>query len=255
MSTEFTHEIILPSQGLLNPEIPEGKVVQRCMMVQDQKFLSGAKQSADSALNQLLQRTITSPEDFDVSKLTLPDTLYLLFKLRILSYGDMYKFRTRCPECGKKIEVTINLAELSVENLDEDYADNMVATLPHSGAKVYTRLQTNKDIEDTNKEIKRRKRRSPEDESEYVYRIARSIEKIELAEPNKDGKKELTNPLEIERYISNLTDLDAATIIACRDSVSYGIIPTIEYVCPECSEYIDINIQFTSEFFRPHVGK
>lgn len=251
----FTQEVILPSRGLLNPEIPEGKLIQRCMMVKDQKFLSGSNLSAGTALQQLLQRTITSPEGFDVSRLTLPDTLYLLFKLRVLSYGDKYSFKTRCPECGQRIDVTVDLSELPVEILEDDFADNLVVKLPHRGDTVYTKILTNRDTEEINSELKRRKRKGNEEESDYVLRIARSIEKIELAKPNKDGKKELTHPLDIELYVDNLTDLDASAIIATRDSVTYGITPSIEYVCPECGEYIDINLQFSGEFFRPKFNK
>jgi len=253
MSTNynFTQEVTLPSQGLLNPEIPGGVVVQRCMMVADQKYLSGASQAASSSIHQLLQRTITSPENIDVSALTLPDTLYLLFKLRILSYGSDYKFRTRCPECGKKIDITVDLSELPVEILDENYLDELKVKLPHRGDTVYTKLPTNADIEEIDREIKRRKRRNANDESEYIVRIVRSIEKIELASPNKDGKKELTNLVEIERYVGALTNLDASVILSTRENIRFGVVPSIEYTCPECRQYIDVNIQFSPEFFRP----
>lgn len=255
MSTEFTQEITLPSKGTFNPEIPDGVLVQRCMMVKDQKYLSGSNRSASSAIHQLLQHTTVSPEDFDVMKLTLPDTLYMLFKLRVLSYGNEYRFRTRCPECGKKIEVKVDLSEVPVEILDDDYEDKLLVELPHNKDKVYTKVLTNQDIEEVNREVKRRKKRNSEDESEYILRIVHSIDKIVLATPNKDGKKELKNLLEIERYISALTDLDAATIIDSRDSVIYGIDPTVEYVCPECGEDIDISIQFSAEFFRPCISR
>lgn len=247
MTTELSQVITLPSRGLLNPEIPGGELTQRCMMVADQKFLSGSNQSASSALHQLIQRTTTAPEGFDVSNLTLYDTLFLLFKLRILSYGDTYKFRTRCPECGQKIDVTLNLSELPVETLEEGFADDLVVTLPHRKDKVYTKLLTNRDHEDIAKEVKRRKRRSPEDESEYILRIVASIEKIQLAK----DKSVLTHPIDIERYVSNLTDLDASAIIATRDKVVYGITPVVEYTCPECREDIDVSVQFSSDFFRP----
>lgn len=248
--SNFTQELILPSQGLLNPEIPGGKITQRCMMVSDQKFLSGSNQSPSSALQQLIQRTVVSPDTFDVSKLTLADTLYLLFKLRVLSYGDEYRFRTRCPECGKRIEVNLDLSEIPVELLDEDYADGLVVTLPNRKDTVYTKILTNHDMDILNKEVKRRKRKSDADESEYVLRIVQSIEKIVLTD-----KTELTNPIQIERYIGELTDLDAAAIMSTRDSVDFGLAPTVEYVCPECKEYIDVDIQFSSDFFRPRFNK
>lgn len=249
--SNFTQEIILPSRGLLNPEIPEGKIIQRCMMVGDQKYLSGTNQAPSKALHQIIQRTVTSPEGFDVSNLTLPDTLYLLFKLRILSYGKDYKFRTRCPECGKKIDVTIDLSELPVTTLEDDYAESLVVKLPHRGDTVYTKILTNRDTDDLAEEMKRRKRRNPEDESEYILRIVQSIEKIVLTKE----KKELTHPIDIEKYVNSMTDLDASAILAARDSAVFGINPVVEYVCPECKEYIDVGVQFSSEFFRPHFSR
>lgn len=255
IESNFTQEITLPSQGLLNPEIPGGKVVQRCMMVADQKFLSGSNQSAGSAIHQLLQRTTTSPEGFDISKLTTADTLYLLFKLRSLSYGDTYRFRTRCPECGRKIDISLDLSELTVDLLESGFEDKLVVTLPHRGDKVYTKILTNEDIEDINKEIKRRKKKRDTDDSEYVLRIVYAIEKIQLAEPDKDGKKEITSAFEIESYVENLTDLDATAIASSRDSVSFGIVPFVEQVCPECHEYIDVSVNFSGEFFRPTFNK
>ena len=252
IESNFTQEIVLPSNGLLNPELQDGRLIQRCMMVSDQKFLSGSTMTAGAAIQQLLQRTIESPEEFDVKKLTLPDTLFLLFKLRILSYGNMYTFKTRCPECGERISVTLDLSELPVEFLEEGFAETLVAKLPHRGDKVYTKLLTNQDIDEIDKELKRRKRKSMNtEEGDYVLRIVKSIEKIELSKPNADNKSELTHPIDIERYVNSLTDLDASAIIAARDSVRFGVIPAVEYTCPECSNYIDVNIQFSSEFFRP----
>lgn len=243
----FTQEITLPSQGLLNPEIPEGKVVQRCMMVADQKFLSGSNRDPGNSLNQLIQRTITSPESFDVDNLTLSDTLYLLFKLRILSYGNTYKFRTRCPECGKKIDITVDLSEIPVDTLEEGYAENLIVELPHRGDTVYTKILTNADINYINKEVSRRKKKGQDVEGlDYLLRIVYSIEKIVL----KKDKEEITHPVDIEKYVSSLTDLDASSIILARDSAVFGISPSIDYVCPECRQDIEVGIQFSGNFFR-----
>lgn len=249
--SNFVQEIVLPSKGLLNPEIPEGKVTQRCMMVADQKFLSGSNVSGGSQVRQLLQRTIKEPESFDVSSLSLPDTLFLLFKLRVLSYGTEYKFKTRCPECGSKIDLTVDLSELEVETLEEGFQDNLSVVLPNRGDTVYTKIMTNADMDEIDKEIKRRKRKNPNDDSEYILRIVYSIEKIKLAKE----KTELTHPIDIERYVNSLTDYDASAIIATRDDLTFGINPVINTVCPECHEDIEIAIAFSGEFFRPKFVK
>lgn len=245
----FQQEITLPSRGYFNPEIPDGKVVQRCLMVSDQKFLSGSNMDSKKMLSDLIKRTTVTPEDLDSSNLTLGDTLYLLFKLRILSYGNEYKFRTRCPECGKKIEVTADLSELPVEFLEEGFEEKLVTTLPHSKATVWTSVQTNFDLEEIDKECKRRRKKNPNDDSEYILRIAQSVRKIKTAEG-----KELTSRFDIERFVGGLTDLDAMTILAARDSVQFGILPTVEHTCTECRETIEVGVYFSGDFFRPNLN-
>lgn len=248
----YTQEVILPSRGYLNPEIPEGKVVQRCMMVSDQKFIAGSR--GGHTTQNFVERTIVSPETFDYSNLTTADSLFLLFKLRILSYGENYKFITRCPECGKKIEVSIDLSKLGVNYLDEDYEKKLSVTLPRSGDTVYTKILRNRDLEEIEAEIERRKKKQGEEignSSSYTLRLASMIKRIELKTPTKDGDKVLTHPIDIQNYLDRLTDLDAIAIRSTVDNVKYGIVPTVEYVCPKCNEDIDVNIQFTPQFFRP----
>ena len=249
--SNYTQEVYLPSKGYLNPEIPEGKLIQRCMMVADQKFLSSANLDPSSLTNELLRRTIESPENIDIGRLTTTDTLYLLFKLRVLSYGDNYKFRTRCPECGKKFETSINLAELLVDTLEPNYEDAMKQTLPVSGDTVYTRFLTNDDVRTVKEELERRKRRNPEDDSEFTLRLASMIRRVDLKKANSDGDKVLEHPIDIQNYVEHLTDLDATAIRATTDNIAYGIQPTVEVKCPHCKEYVDININFGAGFFRP----
>lgn len=252
-TSNLQQEVILPSMGYLNPEIPEGKIIQRCMMVNDQKFLAGSNLNANQLIDELLNRTVISPEGFDAKNLTVEDTLYLLFKLRILSYGEIYHFQVRCPECGKKITVEVDLSELNVESLDEDYEKNLTVTLPRRGDTVTTKLLRNIDVEEINREVKRRRKRNPRDESEYVLKICHTIQEVHLKEPNKDGKSELVSLVELEQYVNALTDFDAGTILQSTDRVQFGILPEIEYQCPECNEEIDIPINFGAEFFRPSI--
>lgn len=251
--SNYTQEIFLPSKGYLNPEIPEGRIIQRCMMVSDQKFLAGSNLSSESTIQELLRRTTESPENIDIGKLTLADTLYLMFKLRILSYGDKYKFTTRCPECGKKLDMSVDLSQLVVETLDPDFQKKLSVVLPRSGDTVYTRFVTNRDIADVKEEVNRRRKRTETnaEEDEFILRLASMITRIELKEVNKNGDKVLEHPLDIQLYLETLTDLDATAIRATTDSVPYGISPTVEHKCPHCKEFVDINIQFSGSFFRP----
>ena len=251
VTSNFTHEIQLPSMGYLNPEIPDGKIIQRCVTVRDQKFLAGSRSSGGNS-RELLKRTIQSPETVDIDNLTVPDTLFLMFKLRILSYGEKFSYRTKCPECGQKIDVTVDLSKLPVEYLSDDYAKTLEITLPNSGDLVYTQILRNRDFEEIRNEAKRMAKKNGDEEGTYfILRIAKTIKKIKLKEANADGDKVLEHPVDIQKYVEDLTDLDATAISSTTGNIRYGILPVVEHVCPECKEYIDLNVHFDHNFFRP----
>lgn len=251
----ITQEVVLPSKGYLNPEIPDGIVTQRCLMVSDQKFLAGSKSVKGGRMNNIIQETAISPETFDVRKLTLPDLIFLMFKLRILSYGAKMRFTTVCPVCGRETEVSLDLTELEVHELEEDFSKSLEIELPIAGDTVFTRVLTVKDLEDIRDYIKALKKKVKDDDAivsiEYTQRLSRMITKINLKEKNEDGDKILDHPVDIEKYVSQLTDLDATAIISTVDNLEYGVMPVAQSICEVCNNEIDVPVRFSGDFFRP----
>lgn len=247
----YTETVKLPSNGLLNPELPNGEVTLRCITIADQKFLSGSNLSGTEMVNELLRRCVDSPDTFDPNKLTNIDMFFLIVKLRVLSYGGKYSFITKCPECGRKTEVSLNLSDLTVDMLDEDYEDHMFVELPNRGDTVYTKLLTVGDEQDITKEAKRLSKKFKDSgDPEVILRLARGITRIELLEANEAGDKILEDPIDIQKYVESLTDLDA-TAISSTMVQDYGIQPSIETICNECKEDIEVSLKFTPQFFRP----
>lgn len=250
----FTETVTIPTRGLLTPSIPDGLVTQRCISVADKKYLAGTKAvDGDALVHGLIKRCVVVPEQFDPLVLTPADMMFLLFKLRILSYGENYTFRTKCPECGKRIDVRVKLSELVVHHLPDDYKDHLTVTLPNKGDTVYTKFLTIGDLEGIKKEVRRLKKKFPnmEGDPEVTLRIARMIERVELKEPNAAGDTILEHPVDILQYVESLTDLDSIAIQSTVENIKVGIDPQVEYVCPECDEYIDVDLSFSGEFFRP----
>lgn len=249
----YTQTVTLPTQGLLNPEVPDGLVTQRIMMVADKKFLAGTNADGEKIVAQLIERCTTVPQGFDTSKLINQDLLFLLFKLRILSYGDDFSFKTKCPECGKRTTVKIKLSELTVHTLEEGYEGKLQVVLPHRGDKVFTKFLTVGEGDDIAKEVKRLRKKFADSESDpsVSLRVARMIERIELVEANKAGDTELTDPVDILKYVEELTDLDSIAIQSTVENIKVGVDPEVETKCSECGEYIDVYVSFSAEFFRP----
>ena len=252
MEAIYQHEFILPSLGKYNPEIPGGKIVQRCMMLKDQLSLRGSNAPATEKLNQLIQKTTISPEGFDVYKLTIPDLIFMIFKLRIISRGSSYNVSTKCPLCSNSIVADIDLSNLNVAYVDSEDAEDKYVTLPHRGDKVYLRRTTVRDLDDIQKTIKKRKSPAMDEGSlKYLFDIVYSIDRIELDKPNADGKRTLKNLIDIEIYVMELTDLDASTILdGVNDTKIYGVSDELAYECPNCRGEIMIPITYAAEFFR-----
>lgn len=247
----LTQEITLPSRGLLNPEIPEGKLTQRCMMVYDQKYLAGGS-SSDNGLKRLLKETTTEPENFDIDKLTVADTLFMLFKLRSLSYGDTLKYNTVCPHCGKRFTAHVDISKILVKELSDKYQDSLKVELPVSGDTVYTRILVNRDLDQINEEIDKMRSRDIDTEGMlYILRIARMIKKVELKEKDADDETEYTNPDDIRKYVQNMTDYDATAILATTENIEFGISDTVDTKCTCCNREVTVPLVLDPTFFRP----
>lgn len=251
MNATLTQEITLPSNGLLNPELPGGKVTQRCMMIYDQKYLAGGSAS-DNGLKRLLKETTTSPENFNVDKLTVSDTLYMLFKLRSLSYGDTLKYNTVCPHCGRKFLAHVDIANIAVKELDPNFEESLKVELPIAGDTVYTRILVNRDLDQINEELdKMRSREIETDGMNYILRIARMIKKVELKEKDADGETEYTNPDDIRKYVQKMTDYDATAVLSTTENIEFGISDTVETKCTNCNWEVTVPLVLNPTFFRP----
>lgn len=254
MENNLTQEVVLPSRGLLNKNIPGGKIVQRCMRVYDQKYLSGSSAS-DGGMRKLLQETIVSPENIKIDSLCVPDTIYLLMTLRSLSYGSDLKVSCKCPHCGKITHVTIDISKLEIYDLEEDYESSLSIKLPHSGDTVHTRILLNADFKSISEEIDRVRQMSEDPESvdglDYILKICKMIKSVKLAKPDEDGETELTDPVDIRKYVDKMTNYDATAVLATVESIAFGISDVAEVKCSICGESFNTPVPVDPTFFRP----
>lgn len=259
MSKEYlyTEEVQLPSKGVLNPNIPEGKVTLRCVEVRDQKYLAGSKLVHSNKGVELLERCVIKPENFNVRELTQMDLFYLLVKLRILSYGSSYRFITTCPHCKAATEVECDLSQLRSYDLDEDYDKKLKVVLPKRGDTVYTHIQTQGDAEDIEKEVQRMrsKFKDLEGDPEVTLSIAKIISRVELKKASASGAKVLGSELDMLQYVETLMDIDALAIQSTVESIDYGIDPRVDVTCSSCGGNFVTFLRTSPEFFRPrYVG-
>lgn len=235
--------IHLPSKGKPYPDNPElaGPINISMLTTKDEKRLYGS--NVEGALSDLVKECTDPSVDPDL--LTVPDLDYILWNLRIHTYGDQYSTKHQCPVCGHSHEYFYSLLDMPVATLDDDFVLPMTLDpLPISGDVLEVTFLTNKDIAKIDKIVKERVSRNPklsEQAERDVLAIASTVKSI-------NGESKSTP--EVESYLNDLFAKDSSFIEHKLGKVEYGYQYRITQDCPNCNSTIEVPVYMTSNFFR-----
>lgn len=116
----------LPSEGRFYLE-KRPEVVITPIKFEDEKQLIGSYRNNVNPVNLILSKCV---KDLDVSRMLIMDKMYLLLRIREISYGAEYPALVTCPKCGTKSDIKINLSNLLINKLPEDLTDPREFNLP-----------------------------------------------------------------------------------------------------------------------------
>ena len=74
--------------------------------------------------------------------MTMQDAIAAIFAVRRVSYGDIFNFGTRCPECRKKMSMKVDLSEMELKTVEAPSWEYELET--PRGVKLVMRVQTAK---------------------------------------------------------------------------------------------------------------
>ncbi len=229
---------ILPSNGKLEG-VPK-EVTIRNMTTAEEKMLLG---SSEDVFDQIIKHCVVEPKDFDIKKIPLMDKNFLYVKIRVISYGNEYKFDYRCPECGKVSSTTIDLDDLEVEMLPDDYKDPFdVIELPVCKDKVALSLPRNEDFIKIRSKVKRYESKFPDaigDES-WIFGMMAFI--TEINGEAVDAK--------LHDYVENLHVKDAAYLRHKVNKLKGGIERETTVHCSKCDNDVEVTIPMGVNFFH-----
>lgn len=245
MAANYETVVTLPSNGRLYDGTIPDSVLMRAMTTQEEKMLYGST-SGNERLKSMIKACILEPADFDINGLVLADFQYLLFQMRIITYGPEYKIDTICPYCNHSNAMTINLAEdLLVSELPDDFVEPIPLTLPVSKDKIeckLLRLRDNNTVDKLAKKVAKNGRTS-QNEVAFMYRLAKSIVSL--------NGNSIDFP-EAQEYVQEMHARDSAYINYKLDQIELGYDTEVEIeACGQCGEAYEVNLPMTSEFFRP----
>jgi len=215
-------QVMLPSQGLLYPEAQ--KVVDiRPITFDDERMLKStqATRDAEGTLEKLLRGCVRG---IDVSELTPEDKLYVLYRLRGISYGDTYALEHDCENCGTTSKLDLSISTLKTTPLKEEH---MRFVLPDSQQEIQIKLPRTQDMH-------------------LVDTIDKMHENMHMFIHNIAGVSDKTV---IEAFIQKTTVRDVDLIRSRIFSPEYGMENHFFYSCAACGTKNRVPIELTSNFF------
>lgn len=218
-------EVLLPSENRVYKLEDESKpVTVRPLTFEDEKLISTSDSHDPTDL--LLRRCVGN---INTDELLGMDKLYLLLKIREISYGDDYDVTLFCKHCRAENPITVQLSQLNVNPVPDDFQEPVQHVLPKLGKKVSLRFPRSKDIKFA--------------DGDFADNLWRFVEAIEVEEG-----QEVTNKALIAKVVSQLPIVDIKTIIKLLRT-DFGVDTNVVLQCKECGETSVHDLPIDANFF------
>jgi len=224
LPVETAVEVELPSRGRFYGS--EGVLVKvKPLTFEDEKAIVSIKNSkTTNPLSVILSRCV---EGVDTNHLVFMDKMFLIMKIRELSYGEEYLAQVICPRCTSENPLSFNLADLEVKYVPDDFTEPIEVDLPRLKKKAAVRLPRVHDepyVQDGEMMM------------DNLWRFVISLD-------------ENTNPTVISKALRKLPSADVHTLINAITTTSFGIETKAKFKCFNCKEVHLIDIPISENFF------
>tara|TARA_R110002074_G_scaffold21657_2_gene67080 strand:+ start:611 stop:1390 length:780 start_codon:yes stop_codon:yes gene_type:complete len=218
-------ECSLPSKNRFYTLQDPGKpITLRPMTFEDERGMMSKKNVNVDILNGLLSKCLSN---IDVGQLLQMDKLYLIMKLREISYGAEYNAGINCPSCKKDNEVQFDLSQLPVVELGDDFSNPMIVELPILKKTIKISIPRVAD------------ERYFANAENAINNLWRFVEEI-------DGHDQKSV---ISKVIPQLPLKDAHTLLDAMGASEYGIDTKVRFVCNYCSFNEVMELPISADFF------
>lgn len=215
-------EVDLPSESrVYRLEDPGSPITIRPMTYEDERAM--VSQSSDDPMNIVLSRCVGNVKVHD---LLLMDKMFLIMKLREISFGDDYEVLLICPDCGEENPATIKLSQLPINPVPDDFVDPVTISLKGIDKECKVRLPRVRDTKHLS------------GEEGYFNDLWRFVESI-------DGH---TDKSIIHPVVEGLPVMDRRAIVNAM-LVDYGIETKAKLDCKKCGGVNVVELPIGTGFF------
>lgn len=191
---------------------------------EEEKVLtSTSKKNQTDIINRLITQCTRGIE---VKDLLIADKLFLLYKLREISYGNNYEVNIPCSECEFFNGLIIEINKLDVTYVPEGFQDLVTVKLPNAGVHVVIR--------------------HPKVKDEALFRSDAIISILHKFIVSVEGND---NIFIIDAFVKRLLSQDLGVLKKAILDLDFGLQTNIKFSCTECGETNYVDLPLTDDFF------
>lgn len=238
--------LTLPSEGKVYGELIDPQVELRSMTTAEEMRRLAPSENSYENLCSIIDDCLVKGPKMSSYDMCLGDYQFLLYKLRIVTYGSEYTVNSKCPYCKSVNTEKFNLEDLMVRTYTEEVDKYKTFELPATKHLVTLKMVTPRILDALQRKVKDFTRKSSDESmnSAILYTISSVIDTI-------DGKKQ--NEARLEEFIRTLPMRDTNTISNYSEKLSsmIGVDTDLTFKCRFCGSYHKGKLAITDEFFRP----
>ena len=191
---------------------------------EDEKQLAASIKNNINPVNLIISKCV---KGLDVNSLLLIDKLFILLKIREISYGAEYPAEITCPACESQAQVKINLSELVVNEIPQEIEDPREITLPKLKKKAKVRFPRVSD-------------------EAYFGNIETTYNNIWRFVVELNG---ITDPVFIAKAVPKMHIMDVKYILGQIMRNDLGLNPKFLFECNNCKKESKMEVPINENFF------
>ena len=246
-NARIVEKMVLPSKGLIYEEDVNPEIELSSMKTKHEMLRLSATEENHKVMSSIIDDCLVSDLGISSYDLCLGDFQYLLYKLRIVTFGPEYELECRCPYCGFESILNINLDELPVHEYDDSLVDLMEVVLPVTKKKVKLTMQTPRMLDRINSRVREhnKRRKNTSENATVLYTLMACIEELD---------DEKTEPATLEKWLRDLPLADSNLLLYRIDEInnSLGIDLDSMETCKVCGSNFIVPFRVNNTFFRPN---
>lgn len=215
------------------------------MTVAEEKILYTAKDF--SFIKKIVKACCVEPKDLDIKTLHPNDLIYLLYAIRLITFGEKYHDERKCPDCGLKQDIVIDISEMEMTQLDtEGLTEKLQVKLPVAKDELQLALLNQGDLDEIDRKVNSGLSKGTvrnAGDYEYVLKLEKIIDS-NLTNPFENREKKMA-------YIDKMNARDLAAIQATINKIEFGFDTTVYRECEGCGKEMEVTGTICPEFFHP----